>query len=151
MAFDMSQQLKVLNAEYGLQSRSARTAKWALDLTPARSDNALTREVIVPKVVLSGQLESGTYSGLATTRDAVRLAQLEVEDELWHTKKKRYDQFLTIAELTSHDDTVPNMSELVVKNGIYLCLGGAVATPGEFYVNSVQSWNPLEGMMTRLQ
>lgn len=78
-------------------------------------------------------------------------AEIDVEHEEWLKMKIRHDKFLKIAHWTSQKNTMSSMSDRIIKHGYYLCLGGAIMTPGEFYVNSLQYWNPLEEMMAKMQ
>ena len=65
--------------------------------------------------------------------------------------KEVQDQLLLLGEWTTHLDDAPNMSDLVVKDEYYLCLAGAINTPGDFYLIPLENWNPLENLMADIQ
>lgn len=172
----MAKLLEVMDDAHEIYGRGDMITAWVDDLQePTRSDEEIALEVnaleIDPdaKVVettlavaesydphqLPLEFELQTYFGLLYSPERVaareKRAELALEAERWQKMKLRYDQIAAVSNLTLQNDTVPHVSELIVKKGVYVCLGGAIVTPGEFYVNSTQSWNPLEEMMAKMQ
>jgi hypothetical protein len=138
---------------------------WVDDLLPpTNSDEARVEELnsteideetkynIITRTLPSGNFEEFWAMNNLTLEEFIeKKIDLQMEEEKWETMKNGYDKLLVLANFAKLGDKIMDMASVIVEGRMYLCLGGAIATLGEFYVNSFDTWNTLEKMMADIQ